>query len=91
MTDLPTTDPKTLVSRLASFSGEGAALRVEAGKRIEALESALAGLESMYAHTWDRVDGALVMMPPSIEKFEAAHKKAREVLGIPLIEVEDDE
>jgi hypothetical protein len=64
---------------------------VDAQAEIIRLRAALAGLESMYAATWDRVDGALVMMPPSITRFEAAHKKAREALGIYLVEIDDEE
>lgn len=60
----------------------------EAADQIQNLEEALADLESMYARTWDQVDGALVMMPNSIPLFEAAHKKARAALGIPFVEIE---
>lgn len=45
------------------------------------LKKALQGLEAMYAKTWDRVDGALVMMPEALERFEAAHSAARLALG----------
>ena len=45
------------------------------------LYEALKDLSDMYAHTWDQVDGALVMLPPSIPRFEAAHKKAQEALA----------
>lgn len=48
---------------------------------IERLRDALAGLSDMYAHAWDRADGALVMMPESVKRFEAAHEKARAALG----------
>jgi hypothetical protein len=54
------------------------------------LRTALAGLEAMYVYTWDRVDGALVMMPDAIPKFEAAHKAARVALGIHLIEIDEE-
>lgn len=49
------------------------------------LRRALEGLESMYARTWDRVDGSLVMFPDSIPLFEEAHRNARVALGIPLV------
>ncbi len=48
---------------------------------IEQLRAALKGLSDMYARTWDRVDGALVMMPETIDRFEAAHEKASVALG----------
>lgn len=56
-------------------------------KRCEELEQALRGLSDMYANTWDRVDGALMMPPEGGERFEAAHKAARKALGIELLEI----
>ena len=35
----------------------------------------------MYSHAWDRVDGALVMMPASVKRFEDAHAKASAALA----------
>lgn len=61
---------------------------LEAADLIDRIENALLDLSSMYAATWDRVDGALVMMPDHIPKFESAHRRARIALGKPLI---DDE
>lgn len=57
----------------------------DAADEVEKLRAALKGLSDMYAQTWDRVDGALVMMPETVSQFEAAHKKARIALGEPLI------
>lgn len=46
------------------------------------LLNALRELHEMYAHVWDRVDGALVIFDRrSIEKFEKAHEQARMVLA----------
>lgn len=45
------------------------------------LRSALKGLSDMYARTWDRVDGALVMMPDRVSLFEEVHRAARIALG----------
>lgn len=50
-------------------------------KQIATLRAALKGLSDMYARIWDRVDGALVLMPDSIDKFEAAQAKAHELLS----------
>ena len=50
------------------------------------LKTALKGLSAMYTRAWDRVDGGLVMLPPSIPEFEAAHAAARVALGEPLDE-----
>lgn len=47
----------------------------------DALVAALRGLSDMYAKTWDRVDGALVLMPDNIELFERAHEAARAALA----------
>jgi hypothetical protein len=44
------------------------------------LLEALAELSAMYAHTWDRVDGALVMLHSGVTRFEAAHAKAAAAL-----------
>lgn len=45
------------------------------------LLSALIELSSMYARTWDRADGALVMMPDGIARFEAAHAAAQAAIA----------
>jgi len=42
--------------------------------------AALKDLCAMYAHAWDRVDGALVMMADSVERFERCHERAREAI-----------
>ena len=62
----------------------GVVYRQANGRLIAAapdLLSALEELSSMYGHAWDRVDGALVMMGSSIERFENAHEKARAALA----------
>ncbi|MBB5448418.1 MULTISPECIES: hypothetical protein [unclassified Paraburkholderia] len=43
------------------------------------LREALQELSNMYGSTWDRVDGALVTF--DVERFEAAHEKARDALS----------
>lgn len=49
--------------------------------RIRELEEALRGLSNMYTHAWDLADGGgLIMLPPSIERFEASHEAARAAL-----------
>lgn len=50
----------------------------------ERLRDALRGLSNMYSRTWDRVDGALMMMPDNIERFEKAHAAAQSALGEPV-------
>lgn len=40
------------------------------------LLEALKELHAMYAHTWDRVDGALVMIDRGVTRFEKAHEAA---------------
>lgn len=45
-----------------------------------ALREALKELTDLYSHIWDRVDGAFVLMPASIPRFEKAHAKAVRVL-----------
>lgn len=45
------------------------------------LLAALKELSAMYASTWDRVDGALVMMPPGIARFEKAHQMAQDAIA----------
>jgi hypothetical protein len=53
--------------------------------RIAELEAALRGLSDMYSHAWDLVAGGLVMQPPSIPRFEEAHRVARIALGHPFV------
>ncbi|MBB5448409.1 MULTISPECIES: hypothetical protein [unclassified Paraburkholderia] len=43
------------------------------------LREALQELSNMYGSAWDRVDGALVTF--DVERFEAAHEKARDALS----------
>ncbi|QAZ38465.1 hypothetical protein C1M51_02960 [Methylibium sp. Pch-M] len=50
-------------------------LREHMAQRDELLE-ALRDLSDIYARIWDRVDGALVLMPDSIDRFEKAQEKA---------------
>lgn len=50
---------------------------------------ALREISLMYAHAWDRTDGALFMMPASIPRFEAAHEKV--VAAIALMEAEEEQ
>lgn len=40
------------------------------------LLAACKALFEMYSHAWDRADGSLVMLPPSIPRFEEAHEMA---------------
>lgn len=51
--------------------------KMELCDEVDTLRAALQGLCDMYARTWDRVDGALVMMPDNIERFEKAHAAAQ--------------
>ncbi len=51
--------------------------------REERLRSALKGLSDMYVNTWDLVNGDLVMPADGVERFEAAHAKARAALSTP--------
>lgn len=39
------------------------------------------GLSQMYGSTWDSVNGDLLMLAPSIPRFEAAHRKAIDFLN----------
>jgi hypothetical protein len=56
----------------------------------ETLRAALSELSAMYAHAWDLVDGGLIMMGPSIPRFEAAHAAARKALGFNDVEPEEE-
>ena len=69
-------DPYIPVSGVAWYKAD------EVDARIQELEKALRGMESMYTHVWDRVDGSLVCMPESVDRFEAAHREARKALGL---------
>lgn len=52
----------------------------EVDARIAELEKALRELDGLYTSVWDRVDGALVLFPDSIPRFEVAHEKAQRAL-----------
>ena len=45
------------------------------------LLAALRAMEAMYTHAWDRTDGGLLMMPGSVERFDAACEKARATIA----------
>lgn len=62
---------------------------------IPEMLAALRGLSKMYSHAWDSVDGNLVMLGPSIERFEKAHHEAQKVLcaidGVPMPICDDED
>jgi len=45
------------------------------------LLEALKELSAMYTHAWDSDGGALIMLPPSVPRFEAAHAKAVDAIS----------
>ena len=59
---------------------DAAAIHYQAQADVAELLVALKGLSAMYAQTWDRVDGCLLMLPESVERFEAVHAKAEAVI-----------
>ncbi|MEY9676062.1 hypothetical protein ABIE93_005996 [Bradyrhizobium elkanii] len=65
-----------------------AAFIVKAVNNHGALVKALTDLSNMYSHAWDSVDGNLLMLGPSIDRFEKAHHAAQVALcavtGAPL-------
>lgn len=63
------------------------------GTEVDDMRSALKGLSDMYAWTWDKVDGGLMMSSSGVERFEKAHQRAYEVLypDRPLITDDDEE
>lgn len=71
---------RRVVARIASGSESK-----EADARLFAaapeLYEALKALSAMYAATWDRVDGDLVMMGETVDKFEIAHQQAAAALA----------
>lgn len=69
---------------------------VTAVNNHNALVKALTDLSNMYSHAWDCVDGNLVMLGPSIERFEKAHYAAQVALcavtgdPLPIPDLDDD-
>lgn len=65
-----------------------AAFIVKAVNAHDALVKALTDLSNMYSHAWDCVNGNLVMLGSSIERFEKAHYAAQVAIcaatGAPL-------
>lgn len=45
----------------------------EARKGADHRLAALKEISAMYANTWDRIDGALIMMGDGVDRFEEAH------------------
>ncbi|MBN8887538.1 MAG: hypothetical protein J0I77_17575 [Rudaea sp.] len=43
--------------------------------RVRQLIEAAEELSAFYSHIWDRKDGCIVLMEPSVPKFEQAHAK----------------
>lgn len=60
---------------------KAAAERNELREQRDELLAALKELSAMYTHTWDSVNGDLLMLVDSIPRFEAAHEKARAALA----------
>lgn len=82
--DMPMyTVPVSMLEHAKAIAAKDAEI-AELRARVAGLESALKDLSDMYGSTWDRVDGALVMMDAGIERFEKAHAAARIALGVPL-------
>ncbi len=54
------------------------------------LRAALSELSNVYTHCWDLVDGGLILMPSSMERFENANAGARKALGFNDIEIDDE-
>ena len=48
---------------------------------VKAAIDACRGLSQMYSSTWDSANGDLLMLAPSIPRFEAAHRKAIDFLN----------
>ncbi len=69
---------------------DGQAQRAEGGTTVLATEkglttigevvAALQELSDMYAHTWDRVGGGLLMLDNGVARFEKAHARAENAL-----------
>ncbi len=45
------------------------------------LLKALRDLSDMYGHAWDLANGGLMMMEPSIPRFESAHTAAQKAIA----------
>ena len=96
-------DPGQIVPALAMIESQAARIQQQALEyaslfdqcsqhlaRIADLEKALKGLSSMYTFAWDVVDGGLFMSQDGKLRFEDAHKEARRVLGVELMEVDEN-
>jgi len=59
-------------------------MATKAAAELRLLHAALDRLERIYTHAFDRVDGGLSLLGPSIPKYEEAHRQARIALGRPL-------
>jgi hypothetical protein len=57
----------------------------------ETLRAALSELSDVYTHCWDLVDGGLLLMPSSMERFEKANAAARKALGFNDLSFDDEE
>lgn len=55
------------------------------------LRSALSELSAVYSSCFDLVDGGLIIMQPSVERFEKANAAARKALGFNDVSFEDEE
>lgn len=60
----------TLTLTLAG--GEEMACTLDEIRAAPELLAALKELRALYTHFWDRVDGGLLVLPPSMERFEKA-------------------
>lgn len=68
---------------LAVHGGHGDVAR-EAAAALREAEAVLREFSNLYAHVWDRADGAICLLSESsIERFEKAHERIRALLGEP--------
>lgn len=74
---------KALAEAVLSLTAENKALADEVARLAadkEALLTALKSMTSMYGHCWDLVDGGLLCMQSSVQRFEDAHEAAQKVI-----------
>lgn len=57
---------------------------------IDKLRAALSELSAVYTSCWDLVDGGLLLMPSSMDRFEKANAGARKALGFNDLSFDDE-
>lgn len=81
---------EALACHLDKKSSSPGSVNAETAARLRDLRDALSELSAVYTSCFDLVDGGLIILPASVERFEKANAAARKALGFNDVSFEDE-